>query len=404
MLIEFRVRNFRSFLREQVFHYPRQTSRKSRNAQVAVIFGPSGAGKTNLILALATLRELVLRSNTLSDQQYAEQCVPFQFDHALDPATEFEIEARIDHTRYRYSVAYDAQRILFERLLVYRTGKPQRWFERHYDPVAAADHWAPFSPNFNGTRELWRRMTRPKALFLSTAAHLACEQLQPIMRWFEHGMRICLTNTLADLDPIMVAIRDTNMKERLLHALNAADIKVHDVRITEGPLADGELPRVELEYLRPDEAPIWLDSANEGRGTLRLLMLLARLLPAIKRGTLLVVDEFDLGLHPLVAQFVVRLAKNAPAAPGCVQLLLIGNYASLMVPEVLDRDDIWLTEREGNGATCLLPVSVRGPRKGERLGRGYLRGRYGGIPHIHTDEPAPSESEDPAHYEPATAR
>ncbi len=172
MLLEFKLRNFRSFLGEQSFIYP-GVHRRSASARVAVLFGPNGSGKTNLILALATLRDLVLHSATNTDAQYAACYTPFQLDDADHSATEFEIEVQLEQARYRYTVLYDANRITFERLLVYRTGKPQRWFERQYDPVEQTDKWAPFSPNFNGTRELWRRMTRPRALFLTTAARLS---------------------------------------------------------------------------------------------------------------------------------------------------------------------------------------------------------------------------------------
>jgi len=398
MLLEFKLRNFRSFLRVQVFSFPAMPGRvkpgadeargtgrrKPQGSRVAVIFGPNGTGKTNLILALETLRNLVLQSATYTDTQYAEQHKPFQFGGNEGGATEFELELQLEGSRYRYTLAYDGERIQFERLLVYRTGKPQRWFEREFDPAEGTDRWAPFSPNFNGSRELWRRMTRPKALFLTTAARLECEQLQPLFRWFEHGLNIRFGTDGADLSSIAASLRDEGLKTRMLEVLHAVDIPVEDIRVAEsGPSAQAnERMRVEVGYERTRATQVWLDSEVEAHGTLRLLNLLGPLLSAFDRGSLLVVDEFDAGLHPLVARFVVQLAKQTPVSHGGPQLLLTSHEAALMVPEILDHDEIWLMERDRDRSSQLLPVSDRGPRKRERLVRGYLRGRYGAIPNI----------------------
>ncbi|MCD4653713.1 hypothetical protein K8T06_07225, partial [bacterium] len=49
---------------------------------------------------------------------------------------------------------------------------------------------------------------------------------------------------------------------------------------------------------------------------------------------------------------------------------------------ILRRDQIWLTEKDSEGATCLYPLTDYKPRKGENLQRGYLQGRYGAIPFL----------------------
>ena len=46
----------------------------------------------------------------------------------------------------------------------------------------------------------------------------------------------------------------------------------------------------------------------------------------------------------------------------------------------LRRDQVWLTEKDDEGATRLYPLTDFKPRKGENLERGYLQGRYGAIP------------------------
>ena len=48
----------------------------------------------------------------------------------------------------------------------------------------------------------------------------------------------------------------------------------------------------------------------------------------------------------------------------------------------LRRDQVWLTEKDKEGATHLYPLTDFKPRKAENLERGYLQGRYGAIPFL----------------------
>jgi hypothetical protein len=48
----------------------------------------------------------------------------------------------------------------------------------------------------------------------------------------------------------------------------------------------------------------------------------------------------------------------------------------------LRRDQIWLTEKNVDGATQIFPLTDYKPRKVENLERGYLMGRYGAIPFL----------------------
>ena len=43
---------------------------------------------------------------------------------------------------------------------------------------------------------------------------------------------------------------------------------------------------------------------------------------------------------------------------------------------------MWLTEKDGEGATMFYPLSDYKPRKAENLERGYLQGRYGATPYL----------------------
>ncbi len=417
MLIGFALSNFRSFLGEQSFSFAAspdrahetthcmRTGMKSvpRLSKSAIIFGPNGSGKTNFVIALQTMRDLVLHSTAYSEQQFGELHTPFQFGPPAYSPTAFEMDLLVEKLRYRYSVSYNAQRICSERLLVYRTGKAQRWFERVYDESTRTETWAPFSPNFNGPREMWRKATRSKALFLTTAAQLNSEQLKPLFHWFEQCLEIIMPNETADIARIATGIQDAEFKGRVLRLLRTVGIKVDDVRVAEQDASAAEpgsgvrpssithtphsTSRLQVEFLYAREGwpPVWLESEYEAAGIHRLFGLIGPLLSAIENGKLLVVDEFDANLHPLVARFLINFINDPRVSDRGAQLLLVSHNTTLMDLEMLRRDEIWLTELDGSHATNLSTVLRSSPRKHEHIAKGYLRGRYGAVPAIEPD-------------------
>jgi uncharacterized protein len=413
MLIGFTLQNFRSFLNEQTFTYGTSADRTHesthcvrtgmkavpRLSKSAIIFGPNGSGKTNFIVALETLRDLVLHSTAYSDVQYGEHHTPFQFGPSAHLPTKFEIDVILQGVRYRYSLTYDAQQIWSERLLVYKTGKSQRWFERSFDATTRTEEWTPFSPNFNGPREMWRKATRSRALFLTTAAQLNSDQLKPLFHWFEHCLEIVFPSDTADMTRMATRIQDPAFKNRVLHLLRSVDIKVDDVRIADqdltpqepgparisaaGHLAHGTgRTQVEFMYARQGWPPVWLESEFESAGTHRLFALFGPLLAAIEQGKLLVIDEFDANLHPLVARFLIQHVNDPSVSSQGAQLLLVSHNTTLMDLDMLRRDEIWLTELDAFYASNLSTVLRSSPRKHEQIAKGYMRGRYGAIPAI----------------------
>jgi hypothetical protein len=424
MLIGFSVRNFRSFAEEQSFSFSTSsdsmhaathclpTGMKSvrRLSRSAVIFGPNGSGKTNLINAFAMMRDLVLHSTLLSDTEFAARHTPFRLGSSARTQTEFEIDLLLDKVRYRYGFSYDDKGIRAERLLVYCTGKSQRWFERSWDEATGRETWAPFSQNFSGPRAMWRDATRSNALFLTTAAQLNAEQLKPLFGWFEHGMELVYASEPPNLTRMAVSLQDAAFKRRMVEFLRAADIRVNDVRVRDPEAAPAEAPApwksverraggaanrsaVEFSHAR-DGALVWLQAMDESAGTQRLASLFGPLLSAIENGKLLLVDEFDLSLHPLVARYLMQLINDPKISDRGAQLLLTSHNTTLMDVNVLRRDEIWLMALGENEASRLTPVwrSALPPRKHELIGKGYLRGRYGAIPDI---RPRPSTKATP---------
>ncbi len=193
MLIEFRVTNFRSIKETQTFsmvagsgteHLQTNTFNPElpgfdRLVRSAVIYGANAAGKTNLLLALQFVQNLVVNSATATQQGMPIPHAPFKFASATrESPSEFEVTFAQEGVRYEYGLVISATEVRNEWLIAYPRGRPQRLIERTYDKRSETYKWS-FSSYLKGNRSVWRDATRANALFLSTAVQLNSAQSAP---------------------------------------------------------------------------------------------------------------------------------------------------------------------------------------------------------------------------------
>jgi hypothetical protein len=426
MLVGFKVENFRSFLTRQTFTFCSSGKRALRHSnrikgsircfsplsKTAVVFGANGSGKSNLIAAFKTFQQLVLHSTALTKSGFAACYTPFNVDAPGDRPTEFEIDVVLEGIRYRYQVSFDSTHICFERLLVYQTDRAQRWFERRYDQTSNTTQWSAFSPAFHGPREMWRRATRPAALFLTTAAQLNATELQPLFRWFEHGLELIQSPQSVELDKVAARVSDPHYKSAILMFLRAAGFLVEDIRLAEpepaSPLykwpAAGFGSGTALELLRPYGGAklTWAPLTQEASGVRRLLGLFDPIVSALEHDKVLAIDDFDLNLHPLVSQHLIRLASSAKSGS---QLLLVTHNTALMDLSIVGKDEIWLVDVDDFRSSHLRVLERVKSRTQHLLSKHYLRGRFGGVPDIQTGSVPAPPGQHPAHplHEPAVS-
>ena len=83
------------------------------------------------------------------------------------------------------------------------------------------------------------------------------------------------------------------------------------------------------------------------------------------------IDELEASLHPSLAQHIVQLFNDPESNPMNAQLIFTTHDTNLLGTTVgepaLRRDQVWLTEKNGEGATVLYPLTDYKPRKPENL-------------------------------------
>lgn len=393
MLVGFSVGNFRSFRDPQYCGFVASFDNAHENThcmatdvkalprltRTAAIFGANASGKSNLFMALKTMRDLVLHSTAYTDEQFAAAYTPFLLSEAGSQPTLFGIDLLLRGVRYHYTFAYDAQSIVAESLHVHHSRKSQRWFGRQRD-AAGMENWSAFSPSLNGPREVWRKGTHSKALFLTAAGRRKAPRLQDILHWFEQGFAV-LSGDDEDDPALAIRLANPTLKKRLLGILHAVDIQIDDVRIS------GSDANATVEFLHryPGTVPVWLRLSHEAAGIQRLVHLLGPLLDAIDNGTFIAIDEFNKSLHPLIARFLLQMIHDPQGARGTAQLMVSSHNTGLMDLDLLRRDEIWLMELDQQRASRLSSLLQQSPRKHEKVAKNYLRGSFGAIPLIGLD-------------------
>ena len=417
MLIEFRVRNFRSLRDEQVLslvaakirgknsliHNTMPSGVKSVPSLLksAVVYGTNAGGKSNLIMALQYMRSVVAESASVMQPGQTFSVQPFRLDPESETSpTEFEANFILNGIRYQYGFALTPQRVTSEFLLVYKAFKPQRWFDRHYDPQTGTDNYE-FGPGLKGQKSVWENATRPNALFLSMAVQLNSEQLRPIFEWFVNKLAIFNHLNQLGTDFSVEMLRDPKGKHAIRAFLTSADISIADIKVvtrkvsgktvhfdlaagkTEVHTEEGEKEINELQFYHVSEkGKAVLGWQDESNGTKVLFSFSGPILDILNKGLILVVDELDNSLHPLLVRRLVELFNSPELNRNGAQLIFSTHDTSLLDPYLLRRDQIWFVEKDREQASKLYPLSDFSPRKNEALERGYLIGRYGSLPFL----------------------
>ncbi len=107
------------------------------------------------------------------------------------------------------------------------------------------------------------------------------------------------------------------------------------------------------------------------------------LLTALEAGSVLVVDEIESSMHPLLTRHLIEMVQDAAINTNHAQLIFTTHDTGLLDLTLLRRDQIWFAEKnEKTMQTDIYALTEFSPRKGENISKGYLQGRYGAIPFI----------------------
>jgi len=419
MLIEFNVKNYRSLWENQTLNMtagPTKDLQEENSFEAplgglprllrsAVIYGSNGAGKSNLIAAVDFMQRFVLASSKERQEGEPIEREPFRL-HTEGPSlpSEFEVFFIQDGIRYQYGFACTKSRVTHEWLFAYPGNRPQRWFERSFNPETEKEDWY-FGSKFIGPKKTWEDNTRSNALFLSTAVQLNSEQLKPVFLWFK-SLVVIRHGQMLDPSFTIDSCQNDKDKEEIMKFMKDADINITGIDVEERKISEEEvkfpdgMPQDLKNLIKKDllgktiksvrlkhqmghsDDSAYFQLEEESDGTQKLFAYAAPWLDLLNSGRVLFVDELNNSFHPHMVRFLLKLVQSSNSNKANGQLIFSTHDTTILDQRFLRRDQVWFIEKDNNNSSQLYSLSDFRPRKGEALEKGYLQGRYGALPYI----------------------
>lgn len=379
----------------------------------SVIYGPNAAGKTSIIQAMSCMRQIVLRghikdADTDRVQDHVSssmEIAPFAFSEEPRPVS-FDVTFTFHGVLYRYCIsAYlgsfmqeDAQRYI-SREQLYIGGKLV--FDRSKDAVELLElkpAKALLNVGYTVTDAgktiiaMSSNMEPERLLLLSDFSSFCSKKIAGEIRdWFE--MEFMVVNS-SDRARFLPFAKDEITTARIYPIINdiakEAGIIGSDFAYVRDP--DSDIPKL-VSVLRKDEKNESMAGIDADRiesvGTLRLVAIMPAVISALKKGAVLVMDEMDASLHPMIVMNLISIFHNDEVNKNRAQLIFNTHNPIYLNHDLLRRDEIKFVERDkGTKSSSLYALSdfkTNGKacvRKTSDYMKNYFVDRYGAIEDI----------------------
>lgn len=314
--------------------------------------------------------------------------------------------------RYRYGFEVTSERVVAEWLWHVPTIREARLFERREGKFEVTQA-------FREGKELPDK-TRDNALFLSVVAQFNGAISQKILMWFRNLGVISGLNDTGLRVYTMLMLDEEKSRDAILHLVKKLDTGIDDIRMSKLPLTDSIVPDVShmpeqmqdvfrsffagLSKLSPTRETTKFDiltahrkfdaqgestaveffdmDTSESEGTKKVFAMAGPLVNTLNKGEVLIVDELDARLHPLITRTIISLFNSSATNPRNAQLIFATHDTNVLSKDVLRRDQIWFAEKDRFGATHLYSLAEYKVRNDASFASDYIRGRYGAIPFI----------------------
>ena len=431
MLLNFKTKNFKSFVDEACFSMnaaPKQkgldyslmnveiNKKTIKGLSSAVIYGPNAAGKTNIIGAMDVMRSIVQRGNIRNSE---EKLSPNQASDVLElipnnnleepQPVSFEIEFyEEDGTNGKFRIFYKLvldfgkfldsryyRRVLEERLEVNGEVVFNRTDNLYIGNLKVIEGYLSgiTGQNMESVREIAGNSLNHEELFLTNGFKLIISPkfAKLITDWFTNKFMVIyradsmqLIKRFADPKKKAVYVEKTTDEAAKLFGINSNAI---------GYVIREDEPEAKLYSLFTDKinktATAVSSDIFESYGTIRFINMFPLVIKAILTGGTLVVDEFDASIHPMALMSIINIFHNDDVNIHHAQLIFNTHNPIFLNSNLFRRDEIKFVERDDDSHKSVLyslsdfgTTGDRGVRMHEDYMNKYFISRYGAIKDI----------------------
>ena len=429
MLIEFSFSNYRSFRDEANLSMEATGLGMYKNCLIEclgkatilpgiAIYGKNAGGKSNVIRAFWLAVQFIKNAQRT---QYAGAPIPvhpFKLnDYSQYEPSKFSFIYVFNGVKYWYSFEATMERITREELFYAPRGQKALVFSRN-------------EQNFKFTEEKSRRTMISEAvsqnqLFFSVACTMNDTACVNAMRWFREC--IYFSRDYSDIpSQLFDYSNDPNMLNAISDYAKKADFGIEDMQfeINSKEISESRLPDNLPEGLKTaltqfihvlsqttdietkasmnevkaismhqgknqmgTQELYPLELLDESDGTRKVMSIAPAIESALNQGGILLVDELEKGLHPLLVDFIVSKFQSKESNPNGAQLVFTTHDTELLNMELLRKDQLYFVDKNrDDGSSELYSISDFGTKTYENIRKGYLLGKYGAIPELSIEE------------------
>ena len=259
MLIEFSVKNYRSFRDEAVLSMEATKSSTLKSVLIpfggmqilpsAVIYGKNGGGKSNIIRAFWLAVQFIRNAQRTQHEKAAIPVVPFALnDYSASEPTKFSFLYTLDGIRYWYSFSATKEKVYTESLYHAPKGRKTLVFGREGQEFSFTEAKA--------RRKLISQVVAENQLFFSVACTMNDVDCAKAMMWFRE--MIYSSRDYSDIPRQLLEYpNDANILRAISNYAKAADVGIEDMRfeingkqIDEGAAFSEEIRAELVQFMR----------------------------------------------------------------------------------------------------------------------------------------------------------
>lgn len=401
VLLQFRVKNYRSIGDEIVLDmkaFDRLGEHKyflvnKNNVNIltaAALFGANASGKSNVLDALYNMRKNVILSASFDEKQ-SLFVTPFLFDEekAKQPS-EFEVHFAVDAKEYKYGFIISKEKIyeewLYSRKLSKNKTKWKMIFERREDKIYYSD-LKKFQVLENYSDLIINNKKMLALSFFSGKNLPGINEFIEVSYFFMRHLFIDSHENAENTFVYEMYYEDKDIKKGLVNFLREFDPCIEDIVIKKEEDRDGNINYLPYTIHNGKEYTAYIESD----GTLKLINIFIYIKLALESGGVLIVDELDCKLHPLIMRRIIYMFHNSDINKKGAQIIFSSHNLIVLDNNELRRDEIWFVEKNEEGYTDInsladFKIDNKIFRSDMDYGKHYLAGRFGAIPYLNNEE------------------
>lgn len=404
MILEYTCENFKSIKDKVSFSMLASKDKTHENRlisfdgirinKISSLYGANGSGKSSFIDSLSFLKKLIISSN---NHQPGDKII--QISHKLSDSqtpTSYTIQFVKNNVRYAYGLTYTSENVISEYLYYFPNGRQAKIFDRNTDTIS-------FGEKFKKDFDTVMNFLKPNKLFLSVSANYSSiSETEQVFLYFRKDIIIYPNEHNNWLEYSINELNNNDkIKSLFIKFMNSIDSPIKDIytEFKKSPVTSDMLPSdmpnpLKDLLLQANEAYMFdakldygifsIDLKDESKGIKKLFEVICPIIDIILNDKILIWDEIETSLHPYIVNEILKLFSN-DSLDFKTQLIFSTHDTNLLDLNKFRRDQIWFTELTPSRSTDLYSLAeLKNVRKDENICKGYLNGKYGAIPFIHS--------------------